>query len=176
MVRMKHVWLLLVHLALYGLICVLVPPGGISVLGIVFAGLLIWISLRDIMVFEVPDIAVVLLLVIGVLQAVDPWLAIGAALLYGGLFLVVAMAARHVLGRDALGLGDVKLMAGIGAWLGPFAPIYITLFASVSGVVTLVVYALIKREKMSELGGTGIAFGPFLCLFAWVMWEIGVRI
>lgn len=45
-------------------------------------------------------------------------MALGAAIGFGGLYLVRALANRHY-GMDALGLGDVKLMGAAGLWLGP---------------------------------------------------------
>jgi leader peptidase (prepilin peptidase) / N-methyltransferase len=42
----------------------------------------------------------------------------GAAIGFGGLYLVRALANRYY-GADALGLGDVKLMGAAGLWLGP---------------------------------------------------------
>lgn len=171
---LKHMALVAVHIALYAAVWAAAGFAG-GLVAAVFAALLIWVSLRDVMIFEVPDSAAVLLIITGVLFAPDMAWAIGAALLWSALYLAVARGARIWLGRDALGLGDVKLMAGLAAWTGPLAPIHITLFASVAAIATLVFVALIRRERLSALGGTGIAFGPFLCLGAWAIWTSGVH-
>ena len=137
------------------------------------AALLIWVSCRDVVVLEVPDIAAVLLVVSGVSLAPDLWWSVEAALLWAAIYLAVAQGAKWWAGRAALGLGDVKLIAGLAAWVGPIAPIYVTLYASVGAIAALGAIAVLRREKLSDLAGTGIAFGPFLCLSAWAIWLSG---
>jgi prepilin peptidase CpaA len=41
-----------------------------------------------------------------------------------------------------LGAGDVKLLAAIGAWLGPYAVLYVGLYSSIAGGVLAVIVAL----------------------------------
>lgn len=70
-----------------------------------------------------------------------------------------------VIPREAMGHGDVKLMAGIGAFLG-WEAVYFSIFAAsiVGCLVTLTLIALRKRE-FSKL----IPFGPYLALGA-LLW------
>ena len=77
------------------------------------------------------------------------------------------------MGRDALGLGDVKLMAGVGAWLGIVAPIHVVLLSSVAALGTMIVVTATRGRSVRDLPGTGIAFGPFICLSAWAIWVWG---
>lgn len=154
----------------------ILPPWSVTWTGAAFAAMLIWVSVRDVILFEVPDVAAALLVVLGLAVAGNLVQSLLGVLLWAAVFWLVSWGARKLLRRDALGLGDVKLMAGLGAWLGPVAPIYVTLFAAISGIVTLFAFAVLRGDKIEELSGTGIAFGPFLCLFAWVSWEIGVRV
>lgn len=44
---------------------------------------------------------------------------LAGALLGGGLLFAVRLGANFLYKQDALGLGDVKLLAAAGAWLGP---------------------------------------------------------
>lgn len=171
----KHIPLVAVHILIFGAAWAMANfGGGLSTAGL--GTLLIWISCRDIAVLEVPDVAVVLLVVGGIAIAPDPVRAAVAATLWGALYLAIRYAARAALGQEALGLGDVKLMAGLAVWLGPVAPIYVTLCASVAAIVTMLAFALVKRENLSEIRGTGIAFGPFLCVSAWgnLLWGTGL--
>ncbi len=48
-------------------------------------------------------------------------------------FALVALVGERVFRREALGFGDVWLLAGIGAWLGLAALLPVVLFASVQG-------------------------------------------
>jgi len=59
--------------------------------------------------------------------------------------------------RNAMGFGDVKFLAPIGAFLGPVGVIYAFLGAATAGaVVGLPMYVLTKRSQ--------IPFGPYLAL------------
>jgi hypothetical protein len=66
------------------------------------------------------------------------------------------IVATRVLGQQALGFGDVTLMAMVGAFLG-WQPVWIAFFlAPLFGVVFLVVHLVLSRDAP-------IAFGPYLC-------------
>ncbi|RLJ60750.1 leader peptidase (prepilin peptidase)/N-methyltransferase [Litoreibacter meonggei] len=176
MPTIKHVWLLLVHIAVYG--------GFANWLGaplnwfaLTYAILLIWVSCTDFIIFEVPDSAVIALIISG--TGAHWWLGdpvfqfVLAAVVWGAGFWIVAILARRVLGENGLGLGDVKLMAGIAAWLGLAAPIYVVLCASVAGIAVIVLTQMRNKEALSR---KAVAFGPFLCLSAWVIWLSGAGV
>ena len=172
MVLLKHIPLIGVHILIYGAVWGLAGP----VIGWgprVFGALLIWVSCRDIAVFEVPDVAAALLVITGIVLASDMLWALGSALLWAARFLGVQQGARVWMGHEALGLGDVKLMGGLAAGLGPVAPIYVTLYASVAAIAALIALTLNRGVKLDEIALTGIAFGPFLCLCAWGIWLWG---
>ncbi|KSB91799.1 hypothetical protein AS593_07185 [Caulobacter vibrioides] len=77
--------------------------------------------------------------------------------------LVVLLVLRAVLarraGRQALGLGDVKLAAALALWLGAATPWFLVLAALGALVVILV-----RRPADGRL-----AFGPSLALGAWIV-------
>lgn len=80
-------------------------------------------------------------------------------LVSGGLVWTVRAGASAALGQEAMGLGDVTLMAMVGAWLG-WQPCVLTFFLAAfiglgHGVVQLI------RHRDNEL-----PFGPSLCLAA----------
>jgi leader peptidase (prepilin peptidase)/N-methyltransferase len=72
--------------------------------------------------------------------------AIGAAAGFAA-FALVALVGRLATRREALGVGDVWLLAGLGAWLGAAALLPVVLLASVQGsVYGLALLALGKGE------------------------------
>ncbi|MEO5365667.1 MAG: prepilin peptidase [Magnetococcus sp. WYHC-3] len=87
----------------------------------------------------------------------------GAAAGGGGLWLF-AWLFQRVTGKAGMGLGDVKLLALIGAWLG-WAALPFTLFASalLGSVVGLGWILLLGRDRHLP-----IPFGPYLIAAAWI--------
>ena len=93
---------------------------------------------------------------------------LGAALGAGGLFLV-AFAYEKIAGHEGMGLGDVKMLGMVGAFLGPAGVLVTLLAASVSGSVVGVALILAK-------GGDGkmrLPFGVFLAIGAVGAWFFG---
>lgn len=121
-----------------------------------------------------PDMLTLPLVLAGLLAALlepvgPPWpdRAIGAAV--GWLLLAgLAFAYRRLRGRDGLGLGDAKLLAAGGAWLGWQALPWVVLVGAGAALVAVLVAA---RGQVSR--HTAIAFGPWLALGIWVMRLLG---
>ena len=63
------------------------------------------------------------------------------------------MMPGHLLG--ATGAGDVKLMAAIGAIVGPAMVVSAFLFTAIAGGVLAVVVAIRRRRLSATLAGTG---------------------
>ena len=55
-----------------------------------------------------------------------------------------------------MGAGDVKLLAALGAWLGPLQTVWLALFASIAGgvlaLVVATVHAAISRTMFRNIG------------------------
>lgn len=83
----------------------------------------------------------------------------------GGGLLLISIIGAMAFRKDAMGLGDVKLMAAFGAFLGWKAIPFILMFASIIGSVYGLGFMYLSRRKW----GTVIPFGPFLCIAA-VLW------
>ena len=77
----------------------------------------------------------------------------------------IAWIYRRVRGRDGLGMGDAKLLAGAGAWAGWQALPSVVLIGSVSALA----WVLLRRPDPSQ----PIPFGPFLALGFWLAWRLG---
>ncbi len=143
------------------------------------AMVLIWfglaITIIDVRHLLIPDALSLSLLWTGlVLNAFGVFAApsdaiIGAAVGYLG-FMAVNWVASVVLGRRAIGQGDFKLFAAIGAWFGwqSLAPV-LFIGSATGAIVGLVLLALglITRDQP-------IGFGPFLILGAWGVLFFGV--
>ena len=67
---------------------------------------------------------------------------------------------RLLSGKEALGYGDFKLLAALGAWLGWQALPQTLLLASASGLVWTLLQRLITRQSLQQ----PLAFGPWLAL------------
>ena len=72
--------------------------------------------------------------------------------------------------REAFGLGDVKLIAGLAAALGALPALWIMLAGSLIAVVFMPIYSF-KHPKFRR---RGFAFGPFLAigLGLWLLFGI----
>jgi leader peptidase (prepilin peptidase)/N-methyltransferase len=82
------------------------------------------------------------------------------------------VASELVLPREAMGLGDVKFMAAIGAFLGWQATIFSLMVSSLIGsVVGVTLIVLGRREWSSRL-----PYGPYIALAAVVWMFAGERI
>lgn len=78
--------------------------------------------------------------------------------------------ATKVFKRDAMGLGDVKLLGAVGAFFGPVAVLFTVIVSSFVGSIFGV--ALIVRGKAKLGGFSEIPYGPYLALgvVTWMFW------
>jgi leader peptidase (prepilin peptidase)/N-methyltransferase len=79
-----------------------------------------------------------------------------------------AVADHVVLPREAMGLGDVKFMAAIGAFLGWPAVLFSLAFSSVIGSVVGVALIVMRRREWSAR----MPYGPYIAVAA-VIWIFG---
>ena len=95
--------------------------------------------------------------------------AIGAG---GGLWLL-GFVATKILKKDAMGFGDVKLLAGYGALMGLNGAVETLILAALLGIVIMIPLAKIAEKKGLSDGSGQIPFGPFLAVSAPVMYLWG---
>ncbi len=118
----------------------------------------------------VPDVVVVPLIVGGLLAngvgafAPLPSAMFGAVAGFASLW-AVAFSFRLLTGREAMGFGDFKLLAAIGAWLGwTMLPLTVFIACLAGSVVGL---ALLATGRIAR--GAAFPFAPFLVFAAVVM-------
>jgi leader peptidase (prepilin peptidase)/N-methyltransferase len=98
---------------------------------------------------------------------------IGAAAGFA-LFALIALAYRRLRGRDGLGLGDAKLLAAGGAWVGWQAlPTVVGLAAALALLVVLASRLAARAPTATPAADTPIAFGPYLAAAIWLVWLYG---
>ena len=164
-------------------------PGGL--VAFAFAAALLVVSVVDLEHLIIPDVVSLPGILVGLaVSALVPggvglWNAIAGVWLGGGLLWLVAMTYERATGVEGLGLGDAKLLAMVGAFLGWQASPAVLVIASVVGTVAGLAVLLshdgrhAARRVRRMLGPaavavhwrraarrTAIPFGPFLALGA----------
>ncbi len=140
---------------------------GANATGLCWAGfgtVLLALAVIDWQTTLLPDALTQALVWGGILASAQAWLAIdlhqsvwGATLGYVSLW-VIATLFERITGKQGMGAGDYKFLAGLGAWLGPWALLPVLLLASLSGAA--VGLALAYTHRLRE--GGYVPFGPFL--------------
>ena len=94
---------------------------------------------------------------IGVSTALRGWSGLGDSLL-GVLLAAVLLGFLYYLG--GMGMGDVKLCAAIGAWVGPSQLLMALVMMGISGGVMALIWAVCGGFLKESLGGAGdLIFG-----------------
>jgi leader peptidase (prepilin peptidase) / N-methyltransferase len=131
-----------------------------------FISLALVLAIIDWQTSLLPDALTQTLVWTGLMGSALNWLALpveqsvwGAVLGYGSLWFI-ATAYQGLTGKQGMGAGDFKFLAGLGAWLGPWALVTVVLMASISG--SAVGLYLKLSHRLNEAGH--VPFGPFLAL------------
>ena len=151
----------------------------------VFASMLICGSFIDLDHMEIPNRFSIGLAVVGVaLSTLVPSLHISTegplvaasiqssfesilgVLVGSGLILWIGLLAEVALKKEAMGFGDVKLLGGVGAFLGWQGAIFSIFGGAVVGCLGVVTWMIFNRKKKGkdseDLIGRQIPFGPML--------------
>lgn len=111
------------------------------------------------------EIGIILLFVAGIFNvniAIDMFFGMLAG---GGIFLLITLLGGLIAGKEAMGFGDVKLMAGLGLFFGLANTIIITLVSFLLGAVISIILLVTKVKKTDEY----IPFGPFIVIACFIM-------
>jgi prepilin signal peptidase PulO-like enzyme (type II secretory pathway) len=140
--------------------------------GVLLLSIIFFLAIVDLRRMILPDELTLLLAAIGFAQSValgtptTTDAALGAISATGFLFMLKT-CYRRFRAVDGLGLGDVKLSAAAGIWIGWYNLPVMLLVASTSALLVVALYAL-KEHDITRL--TRIPFGPFLGLGAVTAW------
>ena len=96
---------------------------------------------------------------------------LGAAAGYG-IFWLVYHCYKLATGKEGMGLGDLKLLAMLGAWSGWQALASIIFLSSLLGSLVGLYLVFVRRRARSA----PISFGPFLALAGWLSLVWGLDI
>lgn len=164
--------------AVAGLSLATLPGWDTAALSCVLALIMALIAVNDARHFIVPDILSLPAIPLGLLAAglVSPpdivWQTIlvhaGAMVLAGAGLFLVRIAYRRLRGFEGLGLGDVKLVAAGGAWVGMDGTGFFMLLACAGALAFVVLGNFTKSGRIDR--HTPIPFGAFLAPAIWCVW------
>jgi leader peptidase (prepilin peptidase)/N-methyltransferase len=125
-----------------------------------------------------PDVIVAPLGVVGLIVALAgspigvtwPTALIGAAL-NGAVFYALRWVVTKLKGREAMGLGDVKLVAAGGLWLGPAALPYIMAVGGLGTLAGALIGGLVTRKPVWQ---GEMPLGPGLALGIWGVFVVAL--
>ncbi|MEO5811776.1 MAG: A24 family peptidase [Rhodanobacter sp.] len=144
-------------------------PTWVALAGLVLTWTLIALAGIDLRTQLLPDQLTLPLLWLGLVLALIPVFVtaptaiIGAAIGYLSLWSVY-WVFKLLTGKEGMGHGDFKLLAALGAWMGPVALLPIILLSSLIGA--LVGGAMILWHRHDSQ--VPIPFGPFIAAAGWV--------
>ena len=140
-----------------------------SVIGIVVTWMLIAMSMIDFDHQLLPDSLTLPMMWIGLLASLVPVFTdvrsavFGAALGYMILWSIYQLF-KLITGKEGMGFGDFKLLAGFGALLGwQLVPMIILLSSAVGAVIGISLIVIKGRDK-----NIPIPFGPYLAAAGWL--------
>jgi leader peptidase (prepilin peptidase) / N-methyltransferase len=166
---------LLGGVAAIALVSSLSLPWPVAIASTVLGALMVAGADIDARTFLLPDLITFGAIVCGIVAAplldtAHPWAAAGEAVARAaGIAAVLALFRTGYAWfrrSEGLGLGDVKLAAGIGAWL-PVEAIPLCFGLATSSALLAVMFARLGGQSVMRT--TRIPFGAFLCPALWIV-------
>lgn len=147
-----------------------IVPFVTTALTAVWLWLLLALMFTDLIAYRLPDPATASLLAVALAHALlaggDPLWPLAGALFGSGSFLLIRWIYQALRHREGLGLGDVKLMAGIGAGIGPLWLPHLVLLAAGLCLIWVLGQTLRRRPPTAD---QPLPFGAALCLAALIL-------
>ena len=76
----------------------------------------------------------------------------------GGIFLIITLLGGLIAGKEAMGMGDVKLMGALGLYFGLQNIVVISVLSFLIGAIGSILFMIVKKKSTN----TYIPFGPFI--------------
>jgi leader peptidase (prepilin peptidase)/N-methyltransferase len=162
-------------LAVFAWAVVATPPGLVLALSLVLGWTLLTLAVIDARALRLPDVLTLPLTGAGLAVALTlPGAPIvdhlvGAVAGYAVLA-AVGWGYWRLRGQEGLGLGDAKLLAAAGAWLGWRSLPSVLLVACLLALAWIATRAAVRGRASLR---RQIAFGAPLCLAIWIVWLYG---
>lgn len=151
--------------------------GATLAVSILLSAALLTLAMVDIAVFRLPNVITLPLIGLGLAVSVAESTDLAAHIIgaAAGWAAVagLALAFRRLRGRDGIGMGDAKLLAAAGAWLGWRVLPWTVLLACALGFAWVGLRAL--RHGQASLGAS-LPFGAPLALAIWIVRLYGAAI
>jgi prepilin signal peptidase PulO-like enzyme (type II secretory pathway) len=141
---------------------------GELIVGVVFFSLLFLLALIDLEHKVLPNVLTVPGIVLGLVFALLGWTSFFWASVLGAAVGFLLMFLIALISRGGMGMGDVKLMAMIGAFLGWKSVFYVLFGASVLGSIGGILYLYLTKQDRK----TPIPFGPSLAVAALILYFV----
>lgn len=166
---------------LMGMVSYIALPPLQVVLSCILGAIMLAIAVSDMRAFIIPDRLSLPAIPMGLVAtwlAAQPEAAAGlvlehllSALAGAAALYAIARTYATLRGHAGLGLGDVKLLAAGGAWIGWQGLPAVLLIASLSGLGFV---AYLRLARGIEVGRTtALPFGVFLAPAIWIVWAAG---
>lgn len=147
-----------------------------QIVSMLFCSILLLVFFVDLRHFIIPDSAHIVIILLGITMIIlgynDFINSILGALIWGTVFLLIAIIGAKVYKKEVMGGGDIKLMAATGFFLGwPIALIGLMIGSTIGLIIEAILIISKKREK-----GIYIAFGPYLAIGLLIAFFVGKTI
>jgi len=83
---------------------------------------------------------------------------------------IVYYLFKIITGKEGMGYGDFKLLAALGAWMGPLLLPLIVLLSSLVGAIIGIILLKVRKENQP------FAFGPYIAIAGWIAFLWGEQI
>lgn len=105
----------------------------------------------------------------GVNIAIDMFLGMFVG---GGIFIFITCIGGLIAGKEAMGLGDVKLMGALGLFFGVQKIIAISIIAFIIAAIVIIFLFIFNRKRTEEY----IPFGPFIVVACFIVMVVPFNI
>jgi len=140
-----------------------------TVIGLLFTWIAIALTFIDLDHHLLPDTLTLLLVWVGLFASLfnvftNSHDAIIGAIIGYLVFAVVQLIFHSLTGKDGMGQGDYKFLAGIGALLGWQQLPIVILLASITGLI----FGMVQIAAKHQFKSVPLPFGPYLAIAGWI--------